>query len=296
ADAAAAFYEQAVGMMLPEADRVGRLDERWVHDFFDVAARAAEALLRTNPRRAEALALRCLEAVRWGGTRQGPARVLLARARALRQLGQLRDAKEVVLEGLRLVGERVNLVLRAELLSELGSQQEASGDYVGATESVLAALRTVPGGQGREARLWRLLNQLGRLHLRVGELERAMEFLQNAVLQAQQFSDDQGEATALCNLAAAVALRGDRVRAETLLQQALAAARAAADRILEIRIHYNLGRLYAEDASRAAEAYEHLTVARRLAEQMEWAEGLADAITALERLNSSEGKRNDGSS
>jgi serine/threonine-protein kinase len=215
-----------------------------------------------------------------------------ARAEALRHRGLLElklsranDADASLTEALALYGVQSTGEGRAALEADLAAVREARGDNAGATHLLLEALKRIAGGVKLSDRdlLWRLLNQLGRVHLRIGEIVKAREFFENARVQAQKIRSPVGEVKALTNLAGALGTAGDTTGAAQTLDAALQLANNLGDRVDVARIEYNLGRI-AIAAGRREEAELRLNSALLLANLVSWREGIAAATAALESL------------
>jgi len=213
------------------------------------------------------------------------------RAHALHQrgvlelkLGRPTDAAATLAEAIRLWGPDANFELKAQLEVDLASAREALGDYAGATQLLLEALKRVAARKLTDRDLmWKALNQLGRIHLRVGQADKSREFFENAQAQAQRARSVVGEVKALTNLASAFGTAGNVQRAEQLLLQAKDMAQKDGDRLDVARIDYNLGRLYLA-GQRLAEASDRLRQSVELANQVGWREGAAAAAQALDGM------------
>ncbi len=214
-----------------------------------------------------------------------------ARANALHQrgllelrLGRAPDAVQSISEAQRLYGPDLPTEQQASLYVDLASAKEAMGDNAGATHLLLDALKAVAGRRLTDKDLmWKALNQLGRIQLKVGDPSKAMEFFQTARAQAQKALAVVGEVRALTNLAAAVGAQGHVSDSEKLFTEALELARKECDAIDIARISFNLGRLAAA-GGRIDEARRRLDEAVRVANDVGWREGLASATQALEAL------------
>jgi tetratricopeptide (TPR) repeat protein len=215
-----------------------------------------------------------------------------ARAEALRARGLLElklsrpaDAEASLTEAMSLVAATTTLETRAAIEAELAGAREARGDNAGATHLLLEALKRIAGGSRITDRdlLWKVLNQLGRVHLRIGEASKAKEFFENARAQAQKARSTPGEVKALTNLGGALATSGDAAGAQKTFGAALELANGLGDRIDVARIEYNLGRL-ALAQGRKSEAEQRLNSALLLANMVAWREGVAAATAALESM------------
>jgi tetratricopeptide (TPR) repeat protein len=160
--------------------------------------------------------------------------------------------------------------MHAKLLEERGRFGEAA-------QKLTEALA---GEETEAASLWRRLNALGRLHLRLGDAARAKGLFEAAQAAAESIRSDAGKAAALTNRAAVLVDSGQADQALQLLAQAEAAADAAQDALARARIAYNRGRVLL-GAHRAAEAQVALLEASRLSSELGWEEGVALAHQAL---------------
>jgi tetratricopeptide (TPR) repeat protein len=200
------------------------------------------------------------------------------------RLGRGPDAAQSIAEAQRLYGPDAPAEVAASLEIDLASAKESLGEHAGATHLLLEALKRLAGKRLTDKDLmWKALNQLGRIHLKVGETAKAIEFFQTARAQAQRALAVVGEVRALTNLAAAMGAGGHTADAESTFKQALELARKECDAIDIARINFNLGRLAAA-AGRTAEAKERLEETVRVANEVGWREGMASATQALEAL------------
>ncbi len=285
AEAASVLYRTALEATLDEVQRMPRLGESAARSILHLGARATASLGLIDPAAGLEASRRCLDAISEHLAPGARAELLLARARVLSSLGRFAEVEQVVQAGLARLDQAPDPLLRAQLLSEAGAAREARGDIAGATTQALEALRQIAGGRdGALGWLWRILNQLGRLHLRAGETAKAVEFFENALAQARQHRDRLGEARTLSNLAGAVATAGDHARAESLFREALTQAEVLGDRVGIARVHFNLGRLLLVRPEGRAAAHTHLLRARDEARRAGWREGIAAVAHILDTL------------
>jgi predicted ATPase/transcriptional regulator with XRE-family HTH domain len=112
----------------------------------------------------------------------------------------------------------------------------------------------------------RAATNLGRCLARLGEVDAAVPFLDEALLLRRQIGDQRGVANTLHHLADARESAGELVRAQALAAEALSIARSVGDRFVTVRALIGLGRVaYARGEMRAAAEYldQALTMAER---------------------------------
>ncbi|MBK7857946.1 MAG: protein kinase [Archangiaceae bacterium] len=200
------------------------------------------------------------------------------------RLGRAPDAAQSMAEAQRLFGPDVSPEIAAAIQIDVASAKEAMGEHAGATSLLLDALKLIAGKKLVDKDLmWKSLNQLGRIHLRVGEVQKAIEFFTTARAQAQRALAVVGEVRSLTNLAAAMGAKGQTDDAQRLFGEALELARKECDAIDIARINFNLGRLAAA-AGRTDEARQRLEETVKVANEVGWREGIASATQALEAL------------
>ena len=140
------------------------------------------------------------------------------------------------------------------------------------------------GDDGWRGRLlWEPVNQLGRLQLKLGEVDRAKRSLEEALRLARAFADPRGELAVKANLAALEQHRGNAAEAFRYLAEALAIARGLVDLGAEARLQYNLGLLYTKECrwEESRDAYQECL---RLAELRGWREGVVLARDGLRQV------------
>ena len=250
----------------------------------NLAARAGDSTAMVSPERAATLLGDVLEKVPAGVAEVERARVLRTRGNALVKLGRIREAEAGFSVALKCVAGHDEPELDAGLRADMASAHEANGDYMLASSRLLEGLQRLWGKpSGDPDLMWTFLNQLGRIHLKSGEHEKAREFFENARQQAQQSSRPVGEARILTNLASVYGMKGDTARAEALYGEALALSERTGDSIGIARIQYNQGRLIA-GLGRRDDAIDCLQQSLAIANQVGWREGIAAATQMLDSL------------
>jgi len=282
--AATDSYLKAIRLVEAEVERLPASDVgAWGH-YLELAAKAAAVQQVVSPPAALALLDEALKKAPADLPPRLRGECLRQRGAVLLKLGRPADAEAALSSALAVLDKELSAEARAGLDLDVSAAREARGDFAAATLLLLEALKRIAGVKlGDRDLMWRVLNQLGRLHLKTGQGARAREFFQNAVTHAKQVRSAVGEARALSNLAGAVASEGDTREAERLFLEALALARTSHDRIDLARIEFNLGKLAAK-GGRTAEARTRLEAAYALAAQVSWREGLAAAAQALAAL------------
>jgi len=284
-EAAAQRHAQALELTLERlASGGGEADASVADDLLGLATRTAGSMGMVEPERALALLDRALQHVPRGHRSLDLARARQQRGQLLLKLSRPGEAEETLIGARGCLTGRDEPELEASLAADLAAAHEASGEYVLASNQLLDGLQRLWGAPPRDPDLmWRFLNQLGRIHLRAGETERAREFFENALDQAKQTSRRVGEARVATNLASLLAMEGDTERAEQRYEEALELSANAGDSIGVARVHANVGRLYLQ-LGRQNEAVERLQTSLRLAREVGWREGIATASQALDSL------------
>jgi serine/threonine-protein kinase len=245
------------------AERRDRLDDRDREIAVELGARAIACMERIDLERAAAVADPIVD-----GVVSDPA-ILLERGRVLRALSRLAAAKR----DLSAVLESGRPELRSRALAELAKTLEAEGSLEESATTLAEALEL--GDRSR----WEMLNDLGRLHVRLGRLDDADALFDEALAVA----GDTGRGSVLTNQAAVLAERGDGPGALARLEDARASAEAIGDDMALARIDYNRGRILLA-ADRSAEGVAVLEAAADVARAIGWTEGEALALGALEEL------------
>ncbi len=173
----------------------------------------------------------------------------------------------------------IELVARA--LSAAAEIAEAREDLSTAVGLLLRAFQMMSGRESsRPDFYWERLNQLGRLHLRLGEADRAAELFAHARQQAERGGRARGIVRAQLNQAVLAANAGDAAGALALLDDAWARADAAADHDGAARAAYNRATLLSQHG-RFGDAVAGFEAAAVLATRAAWREGEAMIQSAL---------------
>jgi len=131
------------------------------------------------------------------------------------------------------------------------------------------------------------LGNLGNAYLSLGEVERAIEFYQQALVIARQIGDRRGEGNSLGNLGNAYLSLGEVERAIEFYQQALVIARQIGDRRGEANRLDGLGLAYADQGElrRAIEYHEQaLAISREIGDRRDEGNSLGHLGNAYFRL------------
>lgn len=152
-------------------------------------------------------------------------------------------------------------------LSVCGLVEMSSGDFVAAERTLLSAIRRARArGPALESEVANQYNNLGRVYLEFGKLDRAIEAFQRATAIDERRADRFGVAYDLRNLGAAQAGLGRREEAERTFTRALALSVEIQDDNNRLRTLVELGDLY-RAAGRWAEAETRYTEALPVAER-----------------------------
>jgi len=278
-DVAARQYREAHALLAREAARLGPLSDVTAGHLLELAAAAAGAAGVDDPRGALTFLDTSLAAI--PETRRGRVRAEALRQRGLLQVKLSRPAEAVkdLKAALGLLGPddgAMEVTLRCELANAL----EASGQLGPATAELMQALQVlsarVPVSQ---AALWPCLNQLGRVHLRLGKVTEAEAFFENALLSARDCGSASGQGRVLANQMVLAAQRGDQALTERLYAEALALAREGGDRLGALRVQYNHAN-FLRAVGKVAEADAQLQEVALRSREIGWKEGEAMAAAA----------------
>ncbi len=112
-----------------------------------------------------------------------------------------------------------------------------------------------------------LLDELGRNHIALSQMDQAIEYYVQALANARKRNDPRAEGIVLSGLGNAYATLGDRHKALEYYEQALVLIRVSGDRHMEGNALGNLANIYADlgDTLKAIEFYEQqLVIARQI--------------------------------
>ena len=201
---------------------------------------AAAAGARADFKRQQTAAVRASER----GTAQGSpllvAQARLLECRALRNLGQAKQALAACEEGRRLYANAGDRAGVAESLTHAANVLYDRGDFPGASGLYEQALATYQdlGNRGGEAGA---LNNIAVVLKSQGDLDRARQLYEQVLAISREIGSRGGEAFALNNLAGVLLRRGELDKAEDLFTQSLAIRREQGDRSGEAYALDNLG-------------------------------------------------------
>ncbi|MBI5543621.1 MAG: protein kinase [Deltaproteobacteria bacterium] len=276
---------KALSLLIGEAARAGAApSEEAAAKILSLAARTAAAQQMFAPRDAVALLEPALAQVPAAVAISERAEALRQKGLALLKLSRLDEAGAALDEARICAAGHAGPELVTHLFADRAAVLEAKGQLPRAAEELLEGLRAFAGTPAGERDLmWRYLNQLGRIHLRLRQPEKARGFFENARGHASRAGSAVGESRAVANLAATVAALGDPRAALSMLGEALELADKGSDRLGIARLHNNAGRLLISMGELKA-AQDRLESAKQLSEELDWPEGIAAASQALEAL------------
>jgi CHAT domain-containing protein len=184
------------------------------------------------------------------------------------------------LEGVRSLEDRSR---EAEVLQQLGwvhrkclEEKRTALHYYSAA---LEILEERPESRRKSS----ILNNIGRMHHELGEMEQAVASWRRALPLKRELDDRLGEASTLSNLGMASRYLGDLHEALTFYDQSLDVLRAAGARRLEGRALNNRGRLY-DTLGMPDQALVDLEGAAALAEEIDDRPLQAAALTGMGRI------------
>lgn len=205
---------------------------------------------------------------------EGAALARAARGEVLLALGQPSEAEADVRAAVALLPLDAEPAVRAPVVEALARVLEERGALPEAAEH-LHAVAALYEAADDHAELWRPLNALGRLYVRLGRHDRAHALLLAASEAAAAAGSAPGRIATGTNRAALAA----PADALVLLAEAAAVAADSGDALATARIAYNRGSL-ALSLGRLAEAEEALDLALRVSTELGWADGIALAHRA----------------
>lgn len=279
-DVAARQYREAHALLAREAARLGPLSDVTSGHLLELAAAAAGAAGLDDPKGALAFLDEAVAVV--PETRRGRSRAEALRQRGLLQLKLSRPAEAVkdLRAALALLTASDDGAMVVTLRTDLAGALEASGQLAPATAELMQAMQLMSArGPANPAALWPCLNQLGRVHLRLGKVPEAEAFFENALVSAQDCDSAAGQGRVLANQMVLAAQRGDKALTERLYAQALSHAREGGDRLGAIRVQYNHAN-FLRATGKAAEADGELREVALRSREIGWKEGEAMAAAA----------------
>ncbi len=205
----------------------------------------------------------------------GRSEALAARSAVELTLGLLAEAEASARAALAALPPAAPEIARAPVVEALARVLEERGQLAEAVERMTEAARGYESAEDPAA-LWRPLNALGRLNLRLGRRDRAQALLLAAAEAALSSGSAAGRVATAINRAALAA----PADALVLLEEAAQVAQEAGDALAGARIAYNTGSI-ALSLGRVAEGQAALDRALRVATEIGWREGVALAHHAL---------------
>jgi tetratricopeptide (TPR) repeat protein len=278
--AAVDAYRQCLALVSQNLGGQGVSNDAIAQNLLDIVGLAASAQLLVAPADVPALVDPVLAQVPESRAPQARAEVLRQRALALQRLTRLSEAEADLQKAMSLSPALAAPQLAGMLRADLAGVLEAKGDLAGASKLLIEGLSYLSNRKLDDKNLlWQYLNQLGRIHVRLGKLLEASEFFDSARAQAKAAQSPLGESRVVSNLAVLAATRKDAAQALALFDESRQLAEEAGDRLGVLRARYNRARLLL--ANRAEEAKSELRAVAEEARAMGWREGEAMAAQAL---------------
>ncbi|MFQ5526385.1 MAG: CHAT domain-containing protein [Thermoanaerobaculia bacterium] len=200
-----------------------------------------------------------------------------------------RSAVPRYLAALELVQDLGDRAREAEVFQQLGwvhrkclEEKRAALDYYSLALKILEH-------QPTSRRQSSILNNIGRMHHELGEMELAVESWRRALPLKRELGDRQGEASTLSNLGMASRYLGNLQDALAFYDQSLDVLREAGARLLEGRALNNRGRFY-ETLGKPDQALVDLEGALAIAEEIDDRPLQAIALTAIGRIRERHGE------
>ncbi|MCC6336727.1 MAG: protein kinase [Myxococcales bacterium] len=278
--AAVEAYRQCLTLFAQHAMGSGPVADATAQHLLDIVALAASAQLMIGPAEVVGMVDSALARVPDSKAPQGRAEVLRQRALALQRLTRLPEAEADLQKAVSLVPAASAPQLAASLRADLASVLEARGDLNTAAKLLVEGLSWLSNRKLEDKHLlWQYLNQLGRIHVRLGKLVEAGEFFDSARNQAKVVHSVLGESRVVSNLAVLAASRKDVGQAMTMFDEARQLAEEAGDRLGVLRARYNRARM--QLTVRPEEAKVELKAVADEARALGWREGEALAVQAM---------------
>jgi eukaryotic-like serine/threonine-protein kinase len=280
---AADHYKSALEISMKEIAKRGATSEEAANQVLSLASKAVECSSLIAADRALEIAEPVLSGVPESRAAASRAELLRQRARCYLRLSKIPEAESDLDRALifAVKGDGSPEAL-ADLRADRAAAFEARGALGDAAKELTEGFGPIVARISPQSpRLWTYMNQLGRIHLRLGQLDRARGFFENARSQAKRAGNMVGEGRALTNLAVVVARSGDLVLAGRLFEEALEITDKSGDKIGVARAHVNLGRVLLLGGKKA-EGKARLEQALALARDLGWTEGIASAQQAID--------------
>jgi serine/threonine protein kinase/tetratricopeptide (TPR) repeat protein len=277
---AAEAYRHCLSMVTQGLGPQGVTTEAVAQSLLELVKLAATALMQVAPADVPPMVEAALVQVPDNKALQARAEVLRQRALAYTRLTRLTEAEADLTKATSLVPALAAPQLAGALRADLASVLEARGDLAAASKLLIEGLSFLSNRKLDDKNvLWQFLNQLGRIHVRLGKLSEAGEFFDSARVQAKAAQSMLGESRVVSNMAVLAANRKDVAQSLAMFDESRQLAEDAGDRLGVLRARYNRGRLLL--ATRADEAKVELRVVVDEARAIGWREGEAMALQAL---------------
>jgi class 3 adenylate cyclase/tetratricopeptide (TPR) repeat protein len=276
-DIAAKQYQEALQLLLREAARLGPMSITTAGHVLELAAAATHAQSMDDP----SAALAFLDEA----TKDVPESVGgRPRAEAIRQRGLVLTKLSRPVEAAKDLKRALTFLTAAEdtaqviaVRVDLAAAYEGAGQLAPATAELVEVLRLMGTRHTKDPNaLWPCLNQLGRVHLRLGKPNEARSFFESALTAAEEASSPTGQGRVVANQMVLAAQEGDGALAERLYAKALSLSRAGGDRLGAIRLQYNHA-TWLRNAGRVRQADAELREVAQRARDLGWKEGEAMA-------------------
>lgn len=236
--------------------------------------------------------LQSLELRREAGDLRGEALVLTNIGRTYQDWGQFDRADSSLLEALDVAERLGDPVVRAYALHNLGVLNIDLGLHDLARERLLESLALYeaphPLRTASDSAGGRILNvaALGLLHVREGDPAGAIAVLEGLLAEAEADTDQRRRARVLLNLGYAYRASGERMRAASVLEEALALANEYSQRTMALEALEELA-LLEEERGDARRALAHLRSFNALRDSV-FSQSAAQAVAAMEARAESE--------
>jgi tetratricopeptide (TPR) repeat protein len=160
----------------------------------------------------------------------------------------------------------------------MGEARERNGDHEQAQKYLLRSLELVQRERAANVAMLtlRVLTALGRVALRMQQVDRAERFFDQALAMAESLGEAQWAAKLLGNIGGVYHARQEYYIATEFVERALALSKDCGDQIGAARHSNNLGTLHLLAGNRH-EAKSQFSRAYELAQNVGWREGMAVA-------------------
>jgi tetratricopeptide (TPR) repeat protein len=197
------------------------------------------------------------------------------------ELGRPDEARREIQEAMPLAEQLGDAELRERLHNELGNAYHAMHKYQLAINQYREAYDAIEHEAVADPTFrLNVLYNLGNEAWHLGDLDGAVQYLDQAAQLSQEVLDPQQLAAAYWTLSATFSSQNDSRRAKLYAVRSLAAYEDAGNRHLTARVFSRLGRAHAQ-SGQANEALAYLDTAYAMAEQQHDSQALAEAKRGL---------------